>query len=71
MEPRTYCIGVPVAITVSDDGTVSYSVDLAEADQLWEDPDSTENLPEDVVNADALRVAADVAQRPFSSLRSS
>lgn len=31
MPERTYCVGLPVIITVHDDGSVEYEVDLAEA----------------------------------------
>jgi hypothetical protein len=30
-EPRTYVVGLPVIITVSDDGTVAYEIDRSEA----------------------------------------
>lgn len=30
-EPRTYLVGLPVAVTVHTDGTVTYEVDTAEA----------------------------------------
>jgi hypothetical protein len=29
--PRTYVVGLPVIVTVSDDGTVTYEVDTSEA----------------------------------------
>lgn len=36
-EPRTYVIGLPVIVTVSDDGTVSTEADMSEASsELWE-----------------------------------
>lgn len=33
-EPRTYVVGLPVVITVHDDGTVTADVDLSEAAEL-------------------------------------
>lgn len=35
-EPRSYCIGLPVVITVHADGEVTYDVDLSEADDIDE-----------------------------------
>ncbi len=37
--PRTYAIGLPVFVTVHDDGRVTYDIDVSEADrapQEWE-----------------------------------
>lgn len=54
-EPRTYCLGLPVVITVHDDGRVEFSVDASEASDLWEAVG--ENAPpDDVVEADIARV---------------
>lgn len=36
MAERIYAVGVPIAITVGDDGSVTFDVDLSEADDLWE-----------------------------------
>jgi hypothetical protein len=36
MAERIYAIGVPVAITVGDNGSVTFDVDLTEASDLWE-----------------------------------
>lgn len=30
--PRTYALGLPVFVTVHDDGTVTYDIDVSEAD---------------------------------------
>lgn len=44
-EPRTYVVGLPVAVTVHDDGTVTYDVDTSEAGQAVSEADA----PDDVV----------------------
>lgn len=65
--PRTYVVGLPVVITVGDDGTVTYEVDKSEAgaairesDALYSADDKENVIPDDVLEADAARVEAAV-----------
>ncbi len=60
--PRTYTVGLPVAITVQDDGTVTYEVDFSEADAApdeWDDSCMTMFEPdgEPLTVTDELRAA--------------
>ena len=68
MSARTYVVGLPVLVTVDDDGTVTAEVDMSEADDLWSgEPD----YPTGVVDADIRTIAAAVAAgmlRPEPSL---
>ena len=58
MSARTYVVGLPVMVTVYDDGRCTYEVDLSEADDLWEtEPD----YPTSVVDADIATVSAAIA----------
>lgn len=62
--PRAYVIGLPVVITVHDDGRVEFSVDVSEASDLWEafaDPDDA--YPTSIVEADIARVDAATAHQ--------
>jgi len=59
---RTYVVGLPVMITVSDAGIVTYGVDMAEAasairENAFSDDDAA---TDDEREADAARVAAHV-----------
>jgi hypothetical protein len=54
MAERTYLLGLPVAITVSDDGGVTFDPDLGEIN-LWEG-EQVPTYPNDVVQQDAARV---------------
>lgn len=54
MTPRTYVIGLPVVITVHDDGTVEAQVDLSEASDL--DDGLTEVVDDELLEADVKRV---------------
>lgn len=58
MAERSYIVGLPVAVTVSDDGKVHLAVDTAEASSaLWDDQGTEgEQIPEDQVRADQARV---------------
>lgn len=64
MTTRTYCVGLPVVIVVSADGTVRAEVDLSEASDLWEgvptNDDMTLAFTEDEVEADIATVEAAV-----------
>lgn len=42
---RTYVIGLPVVLTLHDDGSVTASVDLSEADDLWDASTPDGQLP--------------------------
>ena len=63
-EPRIYVLGLPVVVTVADDGTVTYEVDSAETGtSLWEDEDHVEEYGDAQVEADFALVEADHARR--------
>jgi len=59
-EPRSYCIGLPVTITVYGDGTVAHEVDLSEADDIDEGvPEGEDGYPiytDDQVEEDAQAI---------------
>lgn len=58
---RTYIVGLPVAITVEDDGTVTYDIDTAEASSaIWEDET---HVFEDLIAEDARAIEADHDRR--------
>lgn len=50
MAPRTYVTGVPLAVTVAEDGTVTFDVDLAEVtcDMETIDPVAEADVERDV-----------------------
>lgn len=54
-EPRSYVIGLPVVLTVHDDGRVTAEVDLSEASDLG-DASTPEDQPEDAADADTERI---------------
>jgi hypothetical protein len=59
--PRTYVVGLPVIVTVSDDGTVTYEVDTSEAGAAIREGDYSSQAQRDseAVDADhAARMAA-------------
>lgn len=62
MTPRTYVVGLPVIITVHDDGTVEYEIDKGEAaESIAETYPSIDALPpvsQETVDADVERVQA-------------
>lgn len=68
--PRTYVIGLPVVITVHDDGTVTAEVDLSEASDLHDSSASYDEaltaLSDDerdaIIDADIDRVENAVIQ---------
>lgn len=64
-EPRSYSVGLPVTVTVHDDGTVTYWVDTSEADTAIFDIDDFEGTlpPEEVMIADQTRIGEDHAVR--------
>lgn len=66
-ESRSYLVGLPVLITVWDDGTVVYDVDTSEATKsvidAWYEGDVEEGLMAEVMHADVERVAADHERR--------
>ncbi len=61
-EPRTYCIGLPVIITVHDDGTVQFEIDKSEAYDIWEgaptDDEGNPTYDEAQIQADSDRISA-------------
>jgi hypothetical protein len=61
-EPRTYCIGLPVGITVYADGRVTAQVDTSEASDLWEGQPMEEGMvpvyTTEEVDADVAAVTA-------------
>lgn len=59
-EERSYCIGLPVAVTLHTDGSITFDVDLSEVDDL--DEDVSDRYPEDIVAGDASTVSAAAAR---------
>lgn len=60
-ESRSYVVGLPVLVTVWDDGTVVYDLDTAEAGEaILDDPDQPD---EDTLQADMGRINADHDRR--------
>lgn len=60
-ESREYLVGLPVLITVWDDGTVIYDVGDEEASiAIFDDPDQPD---EDVLQADSKRISDDYERR--------
>lgn len=57
MSARSYCLGLPVVVTIADDGSVSYWIDTAEVGSEIRDSDQGEASGE-VLSRDAK--AADV-----------
>lgn len=56
-ESRSYLVGLPVLITVWDDGTVVYDVGTEEASvAIWDDLDQPDT---DTLKADAQRIEDD------------
>ena len=62
MAKRTYLVGLPVAITVDDNGTMTYEIDTAESGVAISDIDYTSEAEETLV-ADAARADADHVRR--------
>ena len=63
MNPRSYCVGLPVILTVHDDGRVQVEVDMSEAssemsEQWGQDPDGEDVPPEDLMLLDSAVVDA-------------
>jgi hypothetical protein len=46
-EPRSYVVGLPVVVTVHDDGTVKYWVDTSETSVAMFEDDGRTDLPSD------------------------
>lgn len=59
MSARTYTVGVPACITVADDGSVEFSIDLSEANDLY--LDESADYPDAWIEADAERVSGAAA----------
>lgn len=63
-EPREYVIGLPVIVTIHDDGTVKYEIDTAETGvSLYVDEEASENYASEQIAADAERADADHDRR--------
>lgn len=68
-ESRSYVVGLPVLITVWDDGTVIYDIDTAEAAEAVSDgwyetePDGPDDVPYEVMQADVERIGTDHDRR--------
>ena len=56
MNSRTYLVGLPVAITVYDDGTVEYDLDASEASTAIFDDQSEPEKTDAEVAADSARI---------------
>lgn len=60
---RVYLVGLPVGITVSDDGTITYEVDISEAGEAiregYPDPVLDDQPTEEQVLLDAAAVEQD------------
>ena len=64
MAKREYLVGLPVLITVDDDGTVTYQIDTAEAGVAISEIDYTiEQYTDQQIEADAARANADHVRR--------
>lgn len=62
MVSRTYLVGLPVTVTVFDDGRVIYRVDTSETDSaIWEDDDC--GYTEETIRGDVGRIQRDHARR--------
>ena len=56
---RSYCVGLPVVITVHDDGVITYEIDVGEAPSaIWEDEGV--DFTDDQRHADQAAISADV-----------
>ncbi len=62
-EPRTYLVGLPVAVTVHIDGTVTYDVDTAEASVAIFESTQEDLPPNDVMVHDAAIIDVDHYRR--------
>lgn len=64
MASRCYVVGLPVVVTIHDDGRVTAEVDLSEASDLWDasTPDG-QDTSDVTVEADAAVVEQAVADK--------
>lgn len=75
MSARSYWVGLPVGITVHDDGSVTIEVDASEASEamaeLWREqgPDNGFDWPEDEMLIDCAVVDAERAGPAYPTLR--
>lgn len=60
---RSYVVGLPVIVTVADDGTVSYEIDTTEAGQAVRENEHYDDVPQDVLDADGDLIDADHDRR--------
>jgi len=63
MNPRTYLVGLPVVVTVSDDGSVTYWVDTSETDTAIFDNEQENPPTEEQMLADQALIQADHSRR--------
>lgn len=63
MASREYWIGLPVGVTVHDDGRVTYSIDTSEATDIDEDSAAWEEYGEEQVLADVKLIGAEHQKR--------
>jgi len=64
VDSRTYVVGLPVIVTVHDDGRVEYEVDTAEAaGDIWENIPDESTLTDEEITADQDRIEADHNRR--------
>lgn len=62
MASRTYLVGLPVSVTVFDDGRVIYRVDTSETDSaIFDDEDCGYTV--ETLNKDSKIIGADSARR--------
>lgn len=63
-DSRTYVVGLPVVLTVHDDGRVTAEVDLSEAYDVWDasTPDGQDDS-EDALITDSETISAAVEAR--------
>lgn len=66
-ESRSYVVGLPVLVTVWDDGTVVYDVDTSEAgeavDESWYEREHDDPVTWETMRADVERINADHDRR--------
>lgn len=63
MSQRNYLVSLPVAITVTDEGKVTYSVDISEAESAVRDETFGSGRNYDEVHDDARAVGEDYDRR--------
>lgn len=59
-QSRTYAIGLPVIVTVSDDGSVHYEIDTAEAGQALIEAFHDGHFSEEITEIEVFRHAGHI-----------